>query len=76
VTGFDDSGTDLLDVGTSADLDRYQNNLAINGTGWANITGNLPDKISTAVQIQMQYDGQNNNAAAGMAEIYIHYTLH
>ena len=75
--GFDDSGTDLLDVGTTVDEDYFVNDADISGTGWHTMSFNNapPQRIFNNNYIIMTYTGQNSDAANGMVEVYIRYSL-
>ena len=84
ITAFNDSGTDLINVGTGADFDKYTS------TPWAPIEANVmgwnfedtgsasffPDTMTGSTNITFTYDGQNNDATQGQAFVYIHYSLH
>jgi hypothetical protein len=93
-TQFNDSGTDLLDVGLTVQGDRYINDANISntffeqtvGSGISNshvfvnavnfTSGIISDKMSTSRNVSFQYTGQNADATQGVANIYIHYSLH
>lgn len=84
-TLFDDSGTDLLDIGITGEVDRYFDDLNISATYFEQSTGGsdntylqspVTDKITGSTNITFQYTGQNANASQGEAYVYIHYTLH
>lgn len=76
-TNFNDSGTDLLDVGTSASGSSFINDLDISTGSGQFSSSNLsnPLMIWGNNYITARYDGQNNNATAGEVRIWIHYTL-
>lgn len=80
-TAFNDSGTDFIEVGTTADDDRYilsgdaSNTLfddRISGDTMAIL--NLPDEMTGSTNITFTYKGQNTDATQGAAYVYIHYT--
>lgn len=83
VTAFDDSGTDTLDVGftggsSTADPNAYATLLDLSAVGYIVLdelaaTTNIKQTVDTTVTCI--YNGQNNNAAAGAAEVYITYVL-
>jgi hypothetical protein len=76
-TNFNDSGTDLLDIGTSASGATFLNDHDVSsGQGnFAAITPSTPLMIWDNNYITATYNGQNNNASAGEVRIWIHYTL-
>ena len=75
-TEFNDSGTEVLDVGITGTADHYKNNLDVGSTGFTTaMDGNIPEK-SGGTAITIQYDGQNNDANQGEGEIYIYYSIH
>jgi lipopolysaccharide export LptBFGC system permease protein LptF len=76
-TNFNDSGTDLLDVGTSTSGSQFINDLDISTGSGQFSSSNLsnPLMIWGNNYITARYDGQNNNATAGEVRIWIHYTL-
>lgn len=79
VTGFNDSGTDLLDVGfigSTTDADGYATALSIAAVGYIALdelatTTNIQQSVETTVTCL--YSGQNSNASAGTADIIINY---
>lgn len=73
-TAFDDSGTDLLDVGTSSDADHYRNDLDVASTGQT-VTGwsNLGDVGSSDVDVQATYTGANSDGSAGSADVIVQF---
>lgn len=82
VTLFDDSGTDLLNVGITATGNRYLSNIDISSVFFDTILrgqvisgSNIPDKMSGSTNITFQYTGQNSDATQGQGFVYIHYTI-
>jgi len=83
VTAFNDSGTDTLDVGftggsSTADPNAYATLLDLSAVGYIVLdelaaTTNIKQTVDTTVTCI--YNGQNNNATAGVAEVYITYVL-
>lgn len=83
VTAFNDSGTDTLDVGftggsSTADPDAYATLLDLSAVGYIALdelaaTTNIKQTVDTTVTCI--YNGQNNNASAGVAEVYVTYVL-
>jgi len=80
-TAFDDSGTDLLNVGWSADPDALvdDHNVASAGvsrmgSGATMPYANIGDVGSSDLTITGSYTGQNGDASAGSATIYIYWT--
>ncbi len=80
-TAFNDSGTDTLDVGfvgSTTDADGYATLLDLSAVGYIALdelaaTTNIQQTVSATVTCI--YNGQNNNASAGVAEVYITYVL-
>jgi hypothetical protein len=77
-TAFTGTGTDLLDIGTSTTINRYVDDLDVSSTGWKTISlSNVPDTASgSSIIVRFQYNDQNSDAGAGVANIYVHYSLH
>jgi len=76
ITGFTDSGTDLLDIGYTGTTNRFEAVLDISTTGFKTMTlTNVPSRVG-ATNITFTYTGQNGDAGAGSAMVYIHYSLH
>jgi len=83
VTAFNDSGTDTLDVGftggsSTADPNAYATLLDLSAVGFIALdelaaTTNIKQTVDTTVTCI--YNGQNNNASAGVAEVYVTYVL-
>lgn len=74
-TAFNDSGTDLLDIGTSADADGYATAIDLATIGVIETDEMaVTDLYSTSdITVTVTYTGQNANATAGVAEIVIEY---
>jgi hypothetical protein len=79
VTGFNDSGTDTLDVGfigSTTDSNGYATLLDLSAVGFIAL-----DELATTTNIQQTVDttvtcayvGQNSNASAGVADVIILY---
>ena len=76
-TGFDDSGTDLLDIGITGTGNRYEDNLDISGTGFKTMTlTNIRDWMGANTNITFEYFPQNTDATVGEAYIYVRYAIH
>jgi len=75
--GFNDSGTDYLDIGHGGDTDWLVNDLNIDAPNFTflSVTGNYPMAVVNQSYITAGYYGQNNNATRGDIKIYIHYSL-
>lgn len=70
---FNDSGTDVLDIGTKTDPDKFANDIDLAGTGWATVSlldGGPLVVPGPALDIYGTYTGQNGNATAGEAYVY------
>ena len=77
-TAFNDSGNDLLEVGSSADTDLYVNDVSIAAIGkialgTAALCANWKDIGTSDVKIGYIYNGANNDASAGAATVTINY---
>lgn len=81
VTAFNDSGTDTLDVGFiggTTDEDGYATLLLVSAVGYIvldELAATTNIKQSVATTVTCRYNGQNTNASAGSAEVYIFYAL-
>ncbi len=79
VTAFNDSGTDVLDVGfigSTTDDNAYATLLDLSAVGWIVLdelatTTNIQQAVDTTVTCK--YTGQNSNATAGIADVIIWY---
>ena len=77
-TAFNDSGSDLLEVGSSADTDLYVNDVSIAAIGkialgTAALCANWKDIGTSDIKIGYIYNGANNDASAGAATVTISY---
>ena len=77
-TAFNDSGSDLLEVGSSADTDLYVNDVSIAAIGkialgTAALCANWKDIGTSDVRVGYIYNGANNDATAGAATATISY---
>ena len=77
-TAFNDSGSDILEVGSSADTDLYVNDVAISAVGkialgTAALCANWKDIGTSDVRVGYIYNGANNDATAGAATVTISY---
>lgn len=83
ITAFDDSGTDTLDVGfkdgsATDDPNGYATLLDLSAVGYI-----VLDELAATTNIQSTspsvvtciYNGQNNNAAAGVADVIINFVV-
>lgn len=78
VTTFNDSGTDLLDIGTSADADEFASALVISATApvWIpadELATNNSYSETAETTVTATYTGQNADPSAGVADIVIFY---
>ena len=87
VTAFNDSGTDLIDIGTDLDSQFFVTDQTVNeGSAVFFMTGsdvyplgsitNMPYQLASSADITFTYKGQNSDATQGQAFVYIHYSLH
>ena len=77
-TAFNDSGADVLEVGSSADTDLYVNDTDISAIGSiamgaAALCANWKDIGSSDIRVGYIYNGANNDASAGAATVTINY---
>ena len=77
-TAFNDSGTDILEVRSSADTDLYVNDVSIAAVGkialgTAALCANWKDIGTSDIRIGYIYNGANNDASAGAATVTISY---
>ena len=77
-TAFNDSGSDILEIGSSADTDLYVNDTAISAAGsiamgTAALCANWKDIGTSDIRVGYIYNGQNNDASAGAATVTISY---
>ena len=77
-TAFNDSGNDLLEVGSSADPDLYINDVSIAAIGkialgTAALCANWKDIGTSDIKVGYIYNGANNDASAGAATVTINY---
>ena len=77
-TAFNDSGNDLLEVGSSADTDLYVNDVSIAAIGkialgTAALCANWKDIGTADIKVGYIYNGANNDASAGAATVTISY---
>ena len=77
-TAFNDTGADILEVGSSADTDLYVNDTDISAVGsiamgTAALCANWKDIGSSDVRVGYIYNGANNDASAGAATVTISY---
>ena len=78
-TAFNDSGTDLIDIGNSGDADEFCANLDVSTVGTkldASTFNAAADKVFTSdTTIVCQYDGANSDATAGLAYVVVEYVV-
>lgn len=79
-TQFDDTGTDVLDLGITGTAALFADDLNVAqaaGT-WLDGLATLGTqyKFAAATAVIATYTGQNSNATAGAADIYIYFTRH
>lgn len=78
VTTFNDSGTDLLDIGSTADADEFASALVISATApvWIaadELATNNSYSDTAEITVTATYTGQNGDPSAGVADIVIYY---
>ena len=75
-TAFNDSGADILEIGSVADTDLYVNDTDISAIGsiamgTAALCTNWKDIGTSDIRIAYIYNGANNDASAGAATVTI-----
>lgn len=89
-TAFNDSGTDLLDIGyaahvdssgsaVTADPDHYATDLDVSAAGFIALdevaASDVVDCNDGGVPVTATFAGQNSNASAGLAQVVICYVV-
>ena len=77
-TAFNDTGADILEVGSSADTDLYVNDVDISAVGkialgTAALCANWKDIGTSDVRVGFIYNGANNDATARAPTVTISY---
>lgn len=72
-TAFNSSGTDLIDVGTSADDDLYATDLAAQTVGFAPLDEAVSFYVAADTTITATYSQSVADATAGAAQVVIAY---
>lgn len=72
-TAYNDSGTDLIDIGTTADDDLYATNLDVSAVGFKPLDEAVSLYVAAETTLTATYAGQNSNASAGVGQIVIAY---
>ena len=77
-TAFNDSGADILEIGSVADTDLYVNDVAVTAVGpaalgTAGLCANWKDIGTSDIRIAYIYNGANDDASAGAATVTINY---
>jgi len=76
---FNDGGYDRLSIGKST-LVEYtgdeEDTTVLLSTGWTDYTTGVPDKMTGSQAISIVYEGEDQDADAGVLDVYIHYTKH
>lgn len=76
-TAFNDTGADLLDVGVTGDSDYFKSGLDISSDGMRNIDdADYPYFVTATEDITITYNCGNDDADAGVIEIFIRYSEH
>jgi len=71
-TAFDDSGTDVVDIGKSGTTNHFVNDLTVTASGQT-VTGwsNLGDVGTSDITVVAKYVGQTGDATNGQAELFM-----
>lgn len=72
-TAFDDTGTDLLQIGAGTDADYFASGISVAATGGQLVALNRSPVLTGQTQVTATYTGENSNAAAGRAKINLIY---
>lgn len=70
-TLFNDSGTDLLDIGTTANDDLFATDLVISAVGFLALDEAVSNYVASDTTFTATYAGENSNASAGVAQVVI-----
>lgn len=77
-TAFNDSGTDLLDIGDGVSANHFADNLNVSAVGQSQ-TGFDADELAVPLTaetaVQATFTGQNTDASAGSATIFCFFIL-
>lgn len=79
LTAFDDTGSDLLDIGVSGTADLFAADLDLSSTGRilgssdASQLANYDDIGTSQITVQALYTGQNSDSTAGSARVTVLY---
>lgn len=78
-TLFNDSGTDVLEVGTVADPDHFADTgdttMTATGIYQDSVAGNTPEMQLAAVPIQVLYTGQNSDSTTGVVDVHVEFVI-
>jgi len=76
-TAFTDTGTDLIDIGTTADDDAFATDLDVSSVGFKEVDelATTNDYTTSEVGVTATYAGQNSNAGAGVAYCFLLYVI-
>ncbi len=72
-TAFDDTGTDLLQIGAGSDADYFASGISVAAAGGQLIALNQSPVLTKQTQVTATYTGENGNAAAGRAKVFMIY---
>jgi hypothetical protein len=70
-TLFNDSGTDLLDIGSSATGDLWATDLVISAVGFLALDEAVSSYVAVDTTITATYAGQNSDGTTGAAQVVI-----
>lgn len=70
---FDDTGTDLLNIGTASDPDHFAAGVVVSATGAITVPSLVAGALDGRTGIYVTYVGENGNATAGRAQIHAVY---
>ena len=72
ITAFNDTGSDLVDIGTAADGDLFATDLDVSSDGFKAMDEDVADVLMTAdTTITATYAGANADASAGTGEVIV-----
>lgn len=72
-TAFDDTGTDLVEIGAGSDADYFASGISVAATGGQMVVLTKSPVLTGQTQVTATYTGENANAAAGRAKISLIY---
>lgn len=73
-TAFNDSGTDLLKIGSGATTDYFASGINVGATGAKSVVLNEAPNLTRQTSVTATYTGQNGDSTTGRARINLLYS--